>query len=395
MIPVLIGASFITFSISHVFRDPVYGYVNPANLDRVTDEDLQAIRASHGLDGPVFINIPWLIGEDQVSDFSIQMGERGIILIRIIDISAVLENPLIIIETQYLYYLRDLITLDWGYTTADGNRPVLESLTQRFPATLELTVVAMFFALVAGIPIGVISAIRKDKAVDHVSRFLALSGVSLPVFWLGLIMQLIFGYMLNLLPNNQRIDTLASRTFPITEITGLHIIDSILNLFGFQYLWTLFFNTPAHSPVNAIYYLISALQHILMPAIALSWISIAIFARMMRTSMLETMKQDYITLARSKGLSERVVIYKHALRNAIIPTLTVAGLSFAGLLGGAVLTETVFSWPGIGSWAVAAVVQSDSNGIVGIVVFVAAIYVLMNLLIDILYTLVDPRIDID
>lgn len=330
LIPVLIGASMITFTISHVFQDPVYAYVNPANYERISDAQLERLRVDHGLDEPL--------------------------------------------PTQYLYYLVDLVSLDWGYTTVE-NRPVLEAIGDKFPATLELTLVALISALVIGIPVGILSAVKKDKLVDHLSRFLALSGVSMPVFWLGLMMQLIIGYYLNLLPLNQRVDTLINRNYPITEYTGLFLIDSIINL-------------------NPLFF-ISTLQHILMPAIALSWISMALFARMMRTSMLETLKQDYITMARAKGLPERVVIYKHALRNAIIPTLTVAGLSFAGLLGGAVLTETIFSWPGLGSWSVQAIIQSDSNAIIGFTVFVGAIYVLTNLIVDILYTVADPRISVD
>lgn len=336
LIFVIIGATMITFVISHVFRDPVYAYINPTVIERISEEQIQAIRSEHGLDQPL---------------------------------------PL-----QYIFYLRDLILLDWGITAVEG-RPVLDALADKFPATLELTILAMFFALAIGIPVGILSAVKKDRPVDHVSRFLALSGVSMPVFWLGLLLQLFLGYYFRLLPMNQRVDTLVGRDFPITHITGLNLVDSILNVLTLN--------------LNGIPYFISSVRHIIMPALALSWISMAIFARMMRTSMLETIQQDFITMARSKGLSERVVIYKHALRNAIIPTLTVAGLSFAGLLGGAVLTETVFTWPGIGSWAVAAINQSDANGILGVVVFAALIYVLMNLLVDILYTIVDPRISID
>lgn len=338
LIPVLFGVSIITFTISHVFQDPVWGYINPANYERISDEQIERIREQHGLNRPLV--------------------------------------------DQYLFYVRDLIFFDWGYTTVE-NRPVLDAIRDKFPATLELTIVAMVLSLAIGIPIGILSATRKDQSIDHASRFVALSGVSIPVFWLGLMMQLFIGYyfkpilaIVNLdLPLNSRTDTLIDDRNPITHYTGLNLIDSILNL--------------------NIEYLFDTLKHLVMPAIALSWISMALFARMMRTSMLETIKQDYITLARAKGLSERVVIYKHALRNAIIPTLTVAGLSFAGLLGGAVLTETVFSWPGLGRWAAIAILQTDANAVIGFTVFVAIIYVSMNLLVDVLYTLVDPRISLN
>ncbi len=228
-----------------------------------------------------------------------------------------------------------------------------------------------------GIPIGIISAIKKDKWPDHIVRIFSLTGISVPVFWFALILQYIFYLKLNLLPLGGRLDIgTAPPTFNIPYIgihsTGLYVLDSILG--G---------NLPL---------LTQALVHLIMPSFCLAFISLAVIARMTRSSMLEAMTQDFIRTARSKGLSERAVIFRHALRNALIPTTTVIGLMFGGLLSGAVLTETIFFWPGIGRYSTSAIAAIDYPSIMGFVLLVALIYVLSNLFVDVLYAYLDPRI---
>ncbi len=246
-----------------------------------------------------------------------------------------------------------------------------------FPATLELTIFSLLLCVLIGLPIGIISAIKKDKWPDHVVRIFSLTGISIPVFWFALILQYVFYLKLDLLPLGGRLDLgTAAPTFnlPFIDVhsTGLFVLDSIL---GGN--WTT---------------LGQALLHLVMPAFCLAFIYLAVIARMTRSSMLEAMTQDYIRTARSKGLSERAVIFKHALRNALIPTTTVVGLMFGGLLSGAVLTETIFYWPGIGRYSTFAISSLDYASIMGFTLLVAIIYVLSNLFVDILYAYLDPRI---
>jgi peptide/nickel transport system permease protein len=330
LLPVLLGVSMLTFTLSHLIGDPVAAYVTS---EKISEERIQLIIKAHGLDKPIYI--------------------------------------------QYLYYLRDLLRGDWGISRSDSNRPVVESIRNYFPATLELTIVAMSLSLLMGIPIGIISATKKDKPIDHVVRVFALTGVSMPVFWLGLLLQYIFYYQFKVhglpyLPLSQRIDPFVAIQHPIKQLTGLLLLDSLISLNPYAFK--------------------SALEHIIMPAFCLSYVTLALIARMMRASMLEVLRQDYIILARSKGLPEKIVIYKHALRNAMIPTVTVAGLAFGGLLSGAVLTETVFAWPGVGRWSTQAILTSDIGGIMGFTLLIAIIYVLANLIVDVLYAILDPRI---
>jgi ABC-type dipeptide/oligopeptide/nickel transport system permease component len=333
LIPVLLGVTMITFVLSHMAGDPVAVYVTS---EKLTEAQILKIVKAHHLDEPLYI--------------------------------------------QYWYYLSDLLHGDWGISRSDGNRPVIESIKSYFPATLELTIFAISMSIIIGIPLGIVSAVRKDKASDHAARIFSLTGVSMPVFWLALLMQYVFYYQfktMNLpyLPLSGRVDSLLLAQYPLKQITGLYILDSLLT--G---NWPIFFD---------------ALLHIIMPSFALSYISLALISRMMRSSMLEVLRQDYITLARSKGLRERTIIYRHALRNALIPTVTVTGLAFGGLLAGAVLTESVFSWPGIGRWSTLAILRADAGGILGFTQLTAVIYVLGNLIVDVIYAALDPRIRLE
>lgn len=247
-----------------------------------------------------------------------------------------LNDPFIV---QYVRFITKALTGDFGrsYST---NRPVFDEVFSRFPATLKLTAAAMLIAIAIGIPVGIISATKQYSALDSISMIGALIGVSMPVFWLGLMLILVFSVNLRLLPSS------GSET----------------------------------------------IKHLILPAFSLGVGSAAIITRMTRSSMLEVIRQDYIRTARSKGVAEKKVVNKHALKNALIPVVTVVGLQFGGLLGGAVLTESVFSWPGVGRLMVDAIRQKDSPMVLASVVFISVTFSFVNLLVDLLYAFIDPRI---
>ncbi|MDQ3780932.1 MAG: ABC transporter permease [Chloroflexota bacterium] len=276
-----------------------------------------------------------------------------------------LDEPL---PMQYVYYLRNLLRGDMGESISK-RRPVVDELQQRVPATIELTLFGMGFALLIGLPLGIISALRHDHWPDHVARFVTLIGTSLPVFWLGLLLLYIFFYRLHWLPGPGRLDVGMK---PPETITGMVTLDALL-----QGDW---------------HVLGAALKRIILPSIVLGAYAMGIIARMLRSSLLAAMGDDYVRTARAKGLVERHVVAGHALRNALIPTVTVFGLTFASLLAGAVLTETIFSWPGIGGFAVTAALKLDYPGLLGVTLVVAVVYVIVNLLVDIVYGILDPRI---
>ena len=245
---------------------------------------------------------------------------------------------------------------------------VLAEILERFPSTIELTLIAMIIAIAVGVPAGIISATKQYSVFDYGSMFAALFGISMPVFWLGLMLMFIFGLTLDLLPVAGRL----SVNVPLERLTNFYVLDSIIT--G---------NWPA---------LKDALQHLILPSVALATIPMAVIARMTRSSMLEVIRQDYIRTHRAKGLSERKVIYRHAFKNALIPVVTVIGLNFGLLLQGAILTETVFSWPGLGRYAVNAVYARDYPAIQGSVLFIAGTFVIVNLITDIIYAYINPRI---
>lgn len=276
-----------------------------------------------------------------------------------------LNKPL---PVQYAYYLRNLLQGDLG-TTITTQQPVTSELGKFVPATIELTIGSMIFALGIGIPLGIIAAVRQDRLADNVARFIALLGTSVPVFWLGLILSYVFFYRLRLLPGSGQLDVGMEKP---PHVTGLISVDAAL---GGQ--WTVFW---------------SLIRHILMPSVVLGSYAMGIVARMLRSSLVAAMSDDYVRTARAKGVSERRVVTTHALRNALIPTVTVIGLTFASLLAGAVLTETIFSWPGVGQFSVRMALKLDYPGLLGVTLVVAVAYVLVNLVVDILYGVLDPRI---
>jgi peptide/nickel transport system permease protein len=279
-----------------------------------------------------------------------------------------LDKPLI---QQYGLYLSRIVRLDLGKSIASGQK-IAQEIKDRFPATIELALWAMIFASVLGVLLGVTSAIRRNTWVDYTTMGGALVGVSMPVFWLGLVLIMIFSVWLDLLPTGGRINI----RYYFEPITNFYVLDGLI-------LWV----TKGDPKV-----LISAVQHLILPTIALGTIPLAIIARTTRSSMLEVLQQDYIKTARSAGIKERRVIYRYALRNALLPVITVIGLQFGLLLSGAILTETVFSWPGIGKWIYVAIGARDYPAVQGGIIFISTFFVLINLVVDILYSVVNPKI---
>jgi peptide/nickel transport system permease protein len=275
-----------------------------------------------------------------------------------------LDKPVVV---QYAVFLRDAVTGDLGNSIVTG-RPVTTELLVRFPATLELTAFAMFIAIAVGVPVGVISAVRQYSLLDKLTSVLALTGISIPIFWLAMVLILIFGVRLELLPFPGRLSSGVS----IQAYTGLVLVDSLLTG-NFGAFWDGF-------------------KHLIMPALALGTIPMAVITRMTRSSMLEVMGEDYVRTARAKGVVPRRVVFKHALRNAMLPTITVIGLQVGLLMGGAIVTETIFSWPGVGQIAYESIYRRDYAMIQGVVLYAALLFVLVNLVVDVLYAVLDPRV---
>lgn len=322
LVPVLVGVSIISFSLMHLIPgDPARAMLG----EKATLAEVERLREELGLNDPLYV--------------------------------------------QYFRYVTRLLRLDLGRSIVT-HRPVIEELFKRFPATLELTAAGITIAALIGVVTGVVSATHRNTVLDHFARVLALLGLSMPVFWLGIMLILVFSYWLGWFPISGRLDTIY--LVPPPRVTGLYIVDSILS--------------------GNIETLKSSVVHLFLPATALGTSSAAVISRMTRSSMLEVLSQEYIVAARSKGLAERVVIYKHALRNALIPTVTIVGLQTGALLGGAVLTETVFSWPGMGTRSVEAIFQRDFPVVQGFILFAAFIFVVVNLVVDLIYAYLDPRI---
>ena len=276
---------------------------------------------------------------------------------------------------QYVYWLRDVFQGNWGYSNWANGLPTYEVFISRFPYTVELTIAATILTVSIGIPLGILSAIKNNKASDHIARLVALTGYSTPTYWFAFILQLVFFYYfytlgLPYLPSSGAISPTLAGTVP--TITGLPILDGIL--------------------AGNVAYTSDALAHVILPAFTLSFTSLGYLARIVRASMLEVLQQDYVTMARSKGLPERIVIFRHALKNALGPALTLTGLFTASLLGGAVVTEYVFSWPGVGDLSLEAVFQGDSNFLLLYALVTALIIIIANLIVDISYAFLDPRV---
>jgi len=317
----LVGITLLVFILSHVVPgDPARLAAGP----QARQEQVESVRKEYGLDKPI--------------------------------------------PQQYLIYMVNLFKGDLG-KSLQSRRPVSEDLVDYFPATLELTLVATLIAVIGGIASGLLSAVHKNKLIDHVTRVISLGGVSIPVFWLGLMLVLIFYRALGWLPFGGRLDPSLS---PPAHITGLYILDSLL---------TANWRTLG-----------SSIAYMVLPAITLAFSSLGVVSRMTRASLLDTLQEDYIRTARGKGLQERFVLMRHALKNALIPVITIIGLQFGGLLGGAFLVEVIFSWPGLGTYAMKAIMFLDYNGIIGVTLLTGLVFMVVNLLVDLTYLVIDPRI---
>jgi ABC-type dipeptide/oligopeptide/nickel transport system permease component len=318
---VLLALSMITFTLSNIVpRDPARLIAGP----RASPQELAQIRRDYGLDQPLY--------------------------------------------RQYVNYMRGVVRFDFGRSLT-SRRPVSEDLKRYLPATVELSLFAILFAVTVGIPLGVLAAVRRNSGLDIFGRTLSILGQSMPSFWLALMLQFLFFAKLGWLPDGQR---LPIGVDPPRTITSLYTIDALLtgNLSVF----------------------LTAMKHIAMPAFVLGFASLAIVTRMVRSGMLEVLNQDYIRTARAKGLPSGLVIRRHALKNALLPAVTVIGLQIGLLLAGAVLVEIIFSWPGIGRYAYQAIQNFDYRAVITVTLVIGSIYVTMNLLVDIAYVLLDPRI---
>src|SRR5919109_1666686 len=321
-VPVLLGISFLVFLLMHLAPgDPVVLLLG----DDATPDEVARVRHEWGFDQPLLVQYWQFISRAMVGDFgrSLKFGE-----------------------------------------------PVLKLVFERLPATIELAVVSLLVAILISIPIGIYSAIKRDSLLDHAGTGVALIGVSLPNFWLGIMLIYFLGGQWNLLPVAGRIEY----GIDVHPITHLYLVDSLITG-NFTAFW-------------------SALQHLFMPAFTLGTSLAAIVTRISRSSVLEVMRQDFITTARAKGLSEKAVIWRHMLRNAMITIVTILGLQLGALLNGSVITETVFSYPGIGDLLIQSIAVRDYRLTQVLILFFGVIYFTVNLLVDLLYSWIDPRIKV-
>ncbi|MBK2123893.1 ABC transporter permease subunit [Fangia hongkongensis] len=296
----------------------------------------------------------------------IMAGERGLDPVRHAQMMAQLglDQPLVV---QYFKYLWGLLHGDLGKSIVT-NTPVIKEFSILFPATVELSLLAIIFAVVIGLPLGIIAAMKRGSILDHGVMGVSLAGYSMPIFWWALLLILLFSVQLGITPVSGRIGA----EYWIDEVTGFMLIDTLLA-----------------GDISAFY---SALHHLILPAIVLGTIPLAVIARMTRSSMLEVLEEDYIRAARAKGIAPWRVIVIHALRNALIPVVTVIGLQVGVLMAGAILTETIFSWPGIGKWLIESIQRRDYPVVQGGILIVATIIILINALVDITYGIINPRI---
>jgi len=339
VIPTLIGVTLVIFLFQRLIPgDPAVAMLG----EHATEESIERIREQFGLNLPLFLDRDALVEGDLEGFF----------------------------DSQYIRYFSRLLQFDLG-ESIHKQTSVAETLSERFPATLELSLLSMLIALIVGIPVGIASASRRNTVLDGATMIGSLIGVSMPIFWLGIMEIMLFSVLLGWLPSGGRL----SSGVEIKSITNLLLLDSLLtwNLPG---LW-------------------DAFKHIIMPASALATIPAAIITRMTRSSMLDVLQEDYIRTASAKGLSERIVLFRHALKNAFLPVITIIGLQAGSLLAGAVLTETIFSWPGIGKWVYDSILGRDYPIVQGVTLLIAIIFLMVNLAVDLSYAILDPRISYD
>lgn len=339
VIPTLIGVTLVIFMFQRLIPgDPAVAMLG----EHASTENVARIREQLGLDKPPFLNRDALAEGDLAGFF----------------------------DSQYVRYFGRLLQFDLG-ESIHRRIPIAETLKERFPATVELALLALAISLLIGIPVGILSASRRNSVLDSTTMIGSLIGVSVPIFWLGIMEIMLFAVLLKWLPSGSRLST----GIVIEPITNLLLLDSLLtgNWAGF---W-------------------DAFKHIIMPAVSLATIPTAIITRMTRSSMLDVLQEDYIRTASAKGLSEKVVLFRHALKNAFLPVITIIGIQAGSLLAGAVLTETIFSWPGIGKWVYDSILGRDYPIVQGVTLLIAVIFLVVNLLVDLSYGVLDPRISYD
>ncbi|MEM2028283.1 MAG: ABC transporter permease [Candidatus Bathyarchaeia archaeon] len=305
-----------------------------------------------------------LIPQDPVAVFLGLEGMRDPVLVKTVREQWKLDRP---IWEQYIFYMGNIIRGEFGRSLWSRG-PVIKDLAARFPATVELSIFAFLIAMAIAMPTGILSAVYRNKLIDHFSRVLSVVGISAPPFWWGLILLFLFYYILGFASGGR----ISVGVEPPANITGLYLVDSILE------------GRPDK--------FIDSLKHIFLPALTLGIGATGFTSRLTRSAMLEVLRKDYIKTARMKGLWERVVIYRHALRNALIAPVTYMGLLFGSMLGGSVLVETVFSWRGMGEYIVTAVLSADYPAMLATTLVIAIIYSISNLIVDVLYIVLDPRV---
>jgi peptide/nickel transport system permease protein len=370
VLPTLLGVTIIVFLFIHLIPgDPATAMLRENAPIELADR----IREQLGLNKPWFINLGEVNCPQQ--DPKVKSTTGGVFMTyhncdKLAGFAALrywqprLDGPF---DSQYLLYASKLLRGDLGQSLVTKN-PLMDDLKLKFPATLELSVMAMLVAVGIGVPAGIISAVKQNTPIDTTSMFVSLAGVSMPIYWLGMMAMMVFAVWLHWVPAGTRLGNDAE----LHRITNLYILDSILT--G---------NMKA---------LGDSLRHIIVPAIVLGTVPMSLLARMTRASMLEALNQDYVRTARAKGLADGVVVLRHALSNALLPVVTVIGLQVGGLLGGAILTETIFSWPGIGRWVFESIQLRDYPVIQNVILVVALIFVMVNLIVDLSYAVIDPRI---
>lgn len=336
LIPTLLGVTILIFLLLRLIPgDPAVAMLG----EHAAEENVERIREQLGLNRPLFLDREALKEGDLQGFF----------------------------DSQYFRYLGRLLRGDLG-ESIHRRIPIANELKQRFPATVELSLCAMLLAVIIGLPAGIVSAARRNSVADGASMIGSLVGVSMPIFWLGLMLIMLFAVTLDWLPSGGRLGP----KIELETKTNFLILDSLLSG-NWKALW-------------------DVLKHLAMPVMALATIPTAIIARMTRSSMLDVLQEDYIRTAHAKGLRERVVLYRHALKNAFLPVITIIGLQTGILLAGAILTETIFSWPGIGKWVYDAILGRDYTVVQGGTFLIAVVFVFVNLLVDISYAFLDPRI---
>lgn len=336
LIPTLLGVTIVIFMFLRLIPgDPAVAMLG----EHAAQENVERIREQLGLNHPLFLDRDALEERDFKGFFN----------------------------SQYIRYLGRLARGNMG-ASIHRRIPIAEELKLRFPATVELALFSMIIAVLVGVPAGIVSAARRNSLLDGVSMIGSLIGVSMPIFWLGLMEIMLFAVILHWFPIGGRLD----HAIELEVVTNFVLIDSIISGNGAA--------------------LMNGLKHLAMPALALATIPMAIIARMTRASMLDVLQEDYIRTAHAKGLRERVVLFRHALKNAFLPVITIIGLQTGNLLAGAILTETIFAWPGIGKWIYDAILGRDYPVVQGGTLLIAIVFVFINLLVDLSYAFLDPRI---